>query len=213
MSNSPRFLSVTLRRERSEPRRATAPWLLGRLLRGPLRGHLRMTVRGQAKKEERKRNAGRRTLQCPPAYGVRGAPRKGGLRRPSAIGRARLPAFHHGTCGSDRTPPLSSSSRASRDGAIEERVLSAPCRPGAARSYPRGPVIVPAGRFGPEPPESGLQIRPREPYSPHLPACLRQASFRGRECRLKRFAARRVNCPVRRRRQCAETPMDRAFLE
>ena len=36
---------------------------------------------------------------------------------------------------------------------------------------------MPAGRFGPEPPGSGLQIRPREPYSPHLPVCLRKASF------------------------------------
>src|SRR5271168_1554370 len=27
----------------------------------------------------------------------------------TAIGRARLSAFHHGTCSSDRTPPLSSS--------------------------------------------------------------------------------------------------------
>jgi len=34
-----------------------------------------------------------------------------GLRQPSAAGRARLPAFHHGTCGSERTPPLSSSTR------------------------------------------------------------------------------------------------------
>ena len=66
------------------------------------------------------------------ASGAQGAPRKGGLRRPSALGRARLPAFHHGTCGSDRTPPLSSSSRTSWDGTTEGRVLSVPCRPSAA---------------------------------------------------------------------------------
>ena len=67
-------------------------------------------------KKERKWNAGRRTLRCPPAYGVRGAPRRRRLAPPFRFGRARLPAFHHGTCGSDRTPPLSSSSRASWDG-------------------------------------------------------------------------------------------------
>jgi hypothetical protein len=38
------------------------------------------------------------------------------LAPPFRFGRARLPAFHRGTCGSDRTPPLSSSSRASWDG-------------------------------------------------------------------------------------------------
>ena len=38
----------------------------------------------------------------------------------------------HGTCGSDRTPPLSSSSRTSSDGTTEGRVLPAPGRPSAA---------------------------------------------------------------------------------
>ena len=55
----------------------------------------------------------------------------------SAIGRARLPAFHHGTCGSDRTPPLSSSSRASWSGTIERRALSVPCRSSAAGFTPQ----------------------------------------------------------------------------
>jgi len=44
--------------------------------------------------KERKWNAGRRTLQCPPAYGVRGAPRRRRLAPPFRFGRARLPAFH-----------------------------------------------------------------------------------------------------------------------
>jgi hypothetical protein len=82
--------------------------------------------------KERKWNAGRRTLQCPPAYGVRGAPRKGGLRRPSASGALACRRSTHGTCGSDRTPPLSSSSRTSWDGTTEGRALPTPGRPSAA---------------------------------------------------------------------------------
>ncbi len=98
---------------------------------------------------------------------------EGGLRRPSALGRARLPAFHHGTCGSDRTPPLSSSSRTSWDGTREERVLPTPGRPSTAGDIARRPVVVPAGRFGPEPPGSGAdnpargnRTRPSPPASP-----------------------------------------------
>jgi hypothetical protein len=49
------------------------------------------------RKERGKQNADRRVVQPPHPTG-RGA-------RPA--GRARLSAFHHGACGSDRTPPLS----------------------------------------------------------------------------------------------------------
>jgi len=64
-------------------------------------------------KKERKKNKGSGTpadavFHDPQRYGVRGAPTKKRLAPPSACGCARLPAFHHGTCGSDRTPPLSS---------------------------------------------------------------------------------------------------------
>ena len=96
-------------------------------------------------KKERKRNADRRTLH--EAASADAAARE--------ASRARLSAFHHGTCGSDRTPPLSSSSRTSWDGATEGRMLSVPGRPSAAGDLARRPVIVPAGRFGPEPPECG----------------------------------------------------------
>ena len=48
--------------------------------------------------EKGRRNAGRRAIQPPHPAGC-GA-RAGGTRR--------LSAFHHGTCGSERTPPLSS---------------------------------------------------------------------------------------------------------
>jgi hypothetical protein len=144
--------------------------------------------------KERKRNAGSRSISWPAHIRRAGRATERRLAPPFRFGRARLPAFHHGTCGSDRTPPLSSSSRASRDGAIEERVLSAPCRPGAARSYPRGPVIVPAGRFGPEPPGSGVTARPREPHPPadrsHAADVLSRS---GMGC-LKRFGERLVNC-------------------
>ena len=81
---------------------------------------------------KRKRNAGRRTLQCPHAT-ARGARHgDGGLRRPSASGALACRRSTNGTCGSDRTPPLSSSSRTSWDGSTEERVLSVPCRPSTA---------------------------------------------------------------------------------
>ena len=48
---------------------------------------------------------------------------------PRSASRARLSAFHHGTCGSDRTPPLSSSSRASWDGTTEGRCYPPPAVP------------------------------------------------------------------------------------
>ena len=78
------------------------------------------------------------------------------------FGRARLSAFHHGTCGSDRTPPLSSSHATSWDsfGARapmvrktrasqhttrnrqpapmrHSRALPAPCCPSPARLHPQ----------------------------------------------------------------------------
>ena len=67
--------------------------------------------------KEGKRNAGRRVVHDLYASGAQGAPRRRRLAPPFRFGRARLPAFHHGTCGSDRTPPLSSSSRTSWNGA------------------------------------------------------------------------------------------------
>ena len=108
------------------------------------------------------------------ACGAQGAPRRRRLAPPFRFGRARLPAFHSGTCGRDRTPPLSSSSRASWGGTTQERALPVPCRPSAAGAFhPRRPVIVPAGRFGPEPPGSeadnparGNRPRPCQPASP-----------------------------------------------
>jgi hypothetical protein len=152
-------------------------------LQSPSRVSRRST---RATKNKRKEAERRQThTECPHAYGARGAPRRGRLAPPFRFGRARLPAFHHGTCGGDRTPPLSSSSRASRDGATEERALPAPCRPGAAGFYPRGPVVVPAGRFGPEPPGSGVTARPREPHPPRRPLVTRPTSFQGRDETLK----------------------------
>jgi hypothetical protein len=49
--------------------------------------------------------------------------------------------------------------RASWDGTSQERALSAPCHPQCS-GLPRGPVIVPAGRFYPEPPGSGSDEPP-----------------------------------------------------
>ena len=79
--------------------------------------HRRMDCRiksgnDERKKRKKEREAERRQTQCfmsrtQAAHGSRHG--ESGLRRPSACGRARLSAFHHGSCGSDRTPPLSSS--------------------------------------------------------------------------------------------------------
>src|SRR5580693_10202627 len=82
--------------------------------------------------------------------------------------RARLSAFHRGSCIGERTPPLSSS-RASWDPALTG-VTRLPPIP--VQRAPRRPVIVPAGRC-PKPPGSGVQIRPRAPHPLHLTACLR----------------------------------------
>src|SRR5580704_5573381 len=77
----------------------------------------------------------------PHASGVRGAPTKERLAPTLRCGRARLSAFHHGSCGSDRTPPLSSSyalpgTGLGRDG----------CYPSPAvlrcSGFPRRPVIM-----------------------------------------------------------------------
>ncbi len=62
------------------------------------------------RKKRRKRNAGRRNVQLPHQAGAAPATERR-LAPPSACGRARLPAFHHGTCRDDRTPRLSSSPR------------------------------------------------------------------------------------------------------
>ena len=92
VSGRPPFnYSVTLRCERSEPRRATAAksaiadldtntpksgkpdfgWHLGRILRGPLRGHLRMTGNKQAPSFSRRMRA--RVMPTPFAKSSRGA--------------------------------------------------------------------------------------------------------------------------------------------
>jgi hypothetical protein len=54
-------------------------------------------------------------FDCPHASGVRYAPRKERLAPPSACGRARLPAFHRGSCQGDFRPQGSASGQASWD--------------------------------------------------------------------------------------------------
>jgi hypothetical protein len=76
-----------------------------------------------------------------------------GLRRPSACGRARLSAFHHGACGSDRTPPLSSSHALPGTGLGRDGCYPPPAVLRCS-GFPRRPVIMPAGRICPEPPGS-----------------------------------------------------------
>ena len=59
------------------------------------------TFPDHARQTKGKRNAGRRISPTSAPYG----------RGSRSAERARLPAFHHGTCCSDRTPQLSSSTR------------------------------------------------------------------------------------------------------
>jgi hypothetical protein len=78
--------------------------------------------------------------------------------------RARLSAFHHGACCSERTPQLSS--RYALPGTWSERTIpmvrkTVRCSTGVTRSFlsqsselPRRPVMMPAGRNFPEPPGS-----------------------------------------------------------
>ncbi len=115
------------------------------------------------------------TCFCLPSYkeGRQNADRRRTNRRAYGRGarsaeRARLSAFHRGSCIGERTPPLSSS-RASWDVTLMGVTR---LRPIPVQRAPRRPVIVPAGRC-PKPPGSGLQIRPREPHPLHLTACLR----------------------------------------
>jgi hypothetical protein len=64
--------------------------------------------------------------------------------RRALIGARRLSAFHHGACGSEPTPPLSSRTHFLGRGflqALPEVVLS------QSSDLSRRPVIVPAGRF------------------------------------------------------------------
>jgi hypothetical protein len=70
---------------------------------------LRCASSGLQTKE--RKEAERRQTQCfmSRASGHGGAPRNCRLASTLRCGRARLSAFHHGACGSDRTPPLSSS--------------------------------------------------------------------------------------------------------
>src|SRR5580700_119077 len=103
--------------------------------------------------------------------------------------RARLSAFHRGSCLGERTPPLSSS-RASWDPALTG-VTRLPPIP--VQRAPRRPVIVPAGRC-PKPPGSGLQIRPRAPHPLHLTVCLRGASLGEQDFCLQSDAEKVVKC-------------------
>jgi hypothetical protein len=69
------------------------------------------------------------------------------------FGRARLSAFHRGTCGSERTPPLNSSHALPGSGVIR-CYLHLRLSQSSGRFFARRPVIVPVGRLHPEPPGS-----------------------------------------------------------
>src|SRR5271156_5232268 len=83
---------------------------------------------------------------------------KVGLRRPSACGRARLSAFHHGFRQRDSRPQGSAPGQASWDRAPNAADIAANADPSSSKA-PRVPVVVPAGMM-PGPPESEADEAP-----------------------------------------------------
>ncbi len=95
--------------------------------------------------------------------------------------RARLSAFHHGACCSDRTPQLSSSyalpgTGSERTTPMVRKIVRLfrgryPHLPvPVQRVFTRRPVIVPAGRILPKPPGSGGDEPPPAGTTPAPPA-------------------------------------------
>src|SRR5208282_5915100 len=81
--------------------------------------------------------------------------------------RARLTAFHHGTCCSDRTPQLNSSTRFL--GRRRHQVLPASDL-SQSSGFPRRPVVMPDGRMTRSRPGAEVTSpRPREPLSLRQP--------------------------------------------
>src|ERR1700720_931117 len=106
-------------------------------------------------KKLRGRSADRR--HCPVTAPRKGAcchtPRARGAGAP--YGRARLPALRRGTCGSERTPPLSFSPHFLGPGVIRCYLhLACPFSPA---SCPAVPVIVPDGRIRRSRPGAGYE--------------------------------------------------------
>src|SRR5579862_2236235 len=90
-------------------------------------------------------------------------------------GAARLSALH---CGAHHANQC----HGSASGRVSCDLRAAGVTPSAlsqSSDAPRGPVIVPADPM-PEPPGGGLQIRPREPHSPHRSAVTGRRPFDGR---------------------------------
>jgi hypothetical protein len=94
------------------------------------------------KEKQKKKGSGTPTDVCiePPRLTARRVP----------SGARRLSAFHRGSCGGDRTPPLSSRPRFLGRGNVPVPVQRAP----------RRPVIVPAGRIVRSRPEAECIVPP-----------------------------------------------------
>ena len=114
-----------------------------------------------------RRNAGRRVspTSAPLTFilpRLRGGQRRGRGARPA--GRARLSAFHRGACGSEPTPPFSSSTRFRGRGchqALPEAGLSQSSELLADRSWCRPGVFPePPGNGSDEPPSAGTALAP-----------------------------------------------------
>jgi hypothetical protein len=124
----------------------------------PLPGVAALT-RATNKKEAERRQAHKSNLRI---SGCGSAPT---LTLPRMRGRewegaARLPAFHRGACGSDRTPPLSPSYALPGTELVRSGCYPLPAVHSTAGDIARRPVVVPAGRCYPEPPGSGADEAP-----------------------------------------------------
>ena len=146
---------------------------------------LAMTTTKQKRKAERRKACSVTSVPPPSSSPACGGGRRRGHGAAPA-GAARLSAFHHGTCGRDRTPPLSSSHATSQDlfGAHvpmvrkTERIATHDAKPAnrppcvtrgryprlkvpVQRDCTRSPVMMPSGRVLPKPPGSqGDEPRP-----------------------------------------------------
>ena len=104
---------------------------------------------GNDERKKRKRNAGRRSVSCPARKRRAGRATERRLAPPSACGRARLPAFHHGSRQRDFRPKGSAPGQASWDSAGSARSSTAaptggrrPCAVATGVTRPEKPVPV-----------------------------------------------------------------------
>ncbi len=125
------------------------------------------------KKKEGKRNAGRRSVSCPARKRRAGrATEKTACAALTAVGRARLPAFHRGSHQGEYSIPKGQPGPGFVDTAPNTTDIAANAAPSCSEA-PRTPVIVPAGMMPGQPgsgadeaPPAGTALAPFRPASP-----------------------------------------------